>query len=270
MRRNVILLSAVATLFFLCVPLFVRTSARTLYHQPSATVVFFDRGNLCIFHEPSSTGLHQYMHAVSLGGGWWNLEMWRSIYPRGPADTWGRPAGWVRSAFQLPVVLFALPPAALGAYLTGAFSLRRDRRRQRGQCLNCGYDLRGSPGRACSECGNGFDPNEAQAYATMVRTWSRRRWPLTLSCLIVYAVLCTVAALLNLGGLRLGEDGLAGPLNLLDVRRVGDIVALLVTAFCSAVIVAFPIRPRRSTAVLMIVGFGLWYYAAWYALWVLA
>ena len=52
---------------------------------------------------------------------------------------------------------FWLISTILGAYPTLAFirgPLRRYRRRKRGLCVTCGYDLRGSPGR-CPECGAG-------------------------------------------------------------------------------------------------------------------
>ena len=38
--------------------------------------------------------------------------------------------------------------------LTGApFTVRQSRRRRRGRCLSCGYDLRGRPSQGCPECG---------------------------------------------------------------------------------------------------------------------
>ena len=48
-----------------------------------------------------------------------------------------------------PCVLFATYPAI--AFIRGP--VRRCRRRRRGLCLRCGYDLRGSVSRVCSECG---------------------------------------------------------------------------------------------------------------------
>ncbi|MCH9033111.1 MAG: hypothetical protein IID42_01240 [Planctomycetes bacterium] len=59
---------------------------------------------------------------------------------------------WLRTKVSLP---FWMPFIFLGAYPTLAFirgPLRRYRRRKRGLCVTCGYDLRGSPER-CPECG---------------------------------------------------------------------------------------------------------------------
>ena len=48
----------------------------------------------------------------------------------------------------MPFVIFSAYPTI--AFIRGP--LRRYRRRKRGLCVTCGYDLRGSPGR-CPECG---------------------------------------------------------------------------------------------------------------------
>lgn len=57
-----------------------------------------------------------------------------------------------------PVVLLVYPVYAV---LRGPI-LRR-RRAKRGQCLECGYDLRGSPSGVCSECGAPVEDNGAAA-----------------------------------------------------------------------------------------------------------
>ena len=53
-----------------------------------------------------------------------------------------------------------LPFVVLAAYPVIAFMrgpLRRHRRRGRGACLNCGYDLTGLPEPRCPECGQPFE-----------------------------------------------------------------------------------------------------------------
>lgn len=63
----------------------------------------------------------------------------------------GRPLRWNYFVVGVPFWALCLPPAALAAW--GGLAWRRQRRREfTGRCLNCGYDLRGSPGN-CPECG---------------------------------------------------------------------------------------------------------------------
>lgn len=52
-------------------------------------------------------------------------------------------------------------PAALGLTFAGGGAVRR---RRRGWCVACGYDLAGSPG-ACPECGRGVAPSAAAGSA---------------------------------------------------------------------------------------------------------
>jgi hypothetical protein len=101
---------------------------------------------------------------LSFWRGWGALE-----YVHGPYHWWYRDAenigrdhsfGYFVNSYSgdvevlvphwLPTILFALAPTY---WLLGP--RRRERRRRRlGLCLNCGYDLRATPGR-CPECGRG-------------------------------------------------------------------------------------------------------------------
>lgn len=55
--------------------------------------------------------------------------------------------------YWLPVLLLAIYPMAALIYVP----IRRRRRRRAGQCIHCGYDLRGAVDDRCSECGAAFD-----------------------------------------------------------------------------------------------------------------
>lgn len=54
-----------------------------------------------------------------------------------------------RVPLWLPTILFAAYPTT--AFIRGP--LRRHRRRRRGQCIGCGYDLTGNESGVCPECG---------------------------------------------------------------------------------------------------------------------
>ena len=59
----------------------------------------------------------------------------------------------VRIPLWMPVMLFGAWPAV--AFLRGP--LRRRRRRKRGECVHCGYNLTGLPEPRCPECGKGSE-----------------------------------------------------------------------------------------------------------------
>ena len=71
-------------------------------------------------------------------------------------------SGSVRTRFAWGVaVLLAIYPTI--AFVRGAIRYRRYRRRKRGFCANCGYDLTGNVTGVCSECGVAIDAEQASA-----------------------------------------------------------------------------------------------------------
>lgn len=71
--------------------------------------------------------------------------------------TWRPHVDWTNKMIRFVVPMW-IPTLAFGSLLCGCLSLpvfRRRRRRKRGLCVNCGYDLRGSSER-CPECNTPF------------------------------------------------------------------------------------------------------------------
>ncbi len=60
------------------------------------------------------------------------------------------------NVYRVPLWSIVLVCALVSGLLTVLPVLRRRKRARRGQCLHCGYDLRGSTER-CPECGTEFD-----------------------------------------------------------------------------------------------------------------
>jgi hypothetical protein len=85
-------------------------------------------------------GVFRY-HSISVWKfGFLRADMGSELGYRSTVREWAFP-------MELPALLFAAFPA-----LTIRRALRRRNRRQRGRCLECGYDLRASTKR-CPECG---------------------------------------------------------------------------------------------------------------------
>ena len=85
-------------------------------------------------------------------GGWWIVEWEHRSWWRETA--WGTTRGWATRAVRFPFMLLLVPVGLLGVLpwvlLVGS---RSSRRRRRGLCERCGYDLSASEDR-CPECGH--------------------------------------------------------------------------------------------------------------------
>ena len=77
-----------------------------------------------------------------------HLHVFGSHFMWMPAQGSGSYLGFVLSLWA-PLILFAIYPTI--AFTRGL--LRRYRRRRKGLCLKCGYDLTGNVTGVCSECG---------------------------------------------------------------------------------------------------------------------
>ncbi len=93
----------------------------------------------------------EYEDALEDFAGWTNRTEFRIITSH-----------WYMADFRWTAVSFPLSPVWIlfSVYPTIAFirgPLRRHRRRKRGQCLTCGYNLTGNISGVCPECGTKID-----------------------------------------------------------------------------------------------------------------
>ena len=82
-------------------------------------------------------------------------EDWLVFHFTKQSDSRYKAGTFIERNYRAPmwsVALLTFPPAAWVIGSGSARRLRRYRRRQAGQCLECGYDLRATPDR-CPECG---------------------------------------------------------------------------------------------------------------------
>jgi hypothetical protein len=78
-------------------------------------------------------------------------EKWGFVLARHPKDAFGFPGRW---CVMVAVPHWALLPLGLPLLAGWVVRIERLRRRRRnGWCLACGYDLRGTVGGRCPECG---------------------------------------------------------------------------------------------------------------------
>ena len=98
--------------------------------------------NLMYFRpgDPASPGVFH-----SFGGCWFRRD---HMY-REPTKVYSSTLYAVGCPSWLPVVVFAIYPTI--AFIRGP--LRRHRRRRKGLCKKCGYDLTGNESGVCPECG---------------------------------------------------------------------------------------------------------------------
>ena len=79
--------------------------------------------------------------------GWWCDISFRGVGRWWPGRVWGG----VLIPLWMPFLVFALP-SVIGWW--------RTRKPPSGHCAKCGYDLRGSPGLRCPECGEHYTPRK--------------------------------------------------------------------------------------------------------------
>ncbi|MCC7408404.1 MAG: hypothetical protein IT442_10040 [Phycisphaeraceae bacterium] len=86
----------------------------------------------------------------------WDRPHWKLARGRLPTRPPRIPVGWSYTQVNFPywaVALVVSAPLVVGL----GVMMRQGVRGRRGRCPLCGYDLRGTEGEACPECGAGFE-----------------------------------------------------------------------------------------------------------------
>ncbi|MEE9128701.1 MAG: hypothetical protein V3T84_01690 [Phycisphaerales bacterium] len=122
---------------------------------------------------PAREDVDAQVHFIEQAHGWPMLSHLRSsTLPRGQGQSyvgwlitvpWFSPDAGTRllalplapiwPGFAINTIFYAAVIAILWLLTFGPFTARRIIRRRRGQCIKCGYDLRGAEHEVCPECG---------------------------------------------------------------------------------------------------------------------
>jgi rRNA maturation protein Nop10 len=122
--------------------------------------------------EPARRSGHFTMGVSNCHSFWWHMRFSHgtAVNPRGP---WSSVSKWVRLPAWMPAAAFAPSPAIwLVKFRRRSVAARR---RVRGLCPSCGYDLRATPGR-CPECGTSLAAVAPQRFSPDRDRQGHGRW----------------------------------------------------------------------------------------------
>jgi hypothetical protein len=118
-------------------------------------VLVFQHGRLQVYLRPTGTP-ERRINREYLSPAWQAASARLATQPSAqPAGGWSGPLPWWQVGFiphGAAAALFSLPPILWLAVRSRRLFVRV-RRRQRGLCPRCGYDLTGNASGKCSECG---------------------------------------------------------------------------------------------------------------------
>ena len=150
-RRTIIILLTAAAVGMIPLEIASRFRSFEMYWESDndltldcwSLLIHLDRGHITLLHSEyqSSPGKRFFMHGIGYEN-WCRFEV-LSMDKRGFRH-WN-----VRFPIWAVFILFAAHPTV--AFIRGP--LRRRRRRRKGWCMTCGYDLTGNTTGICPECG---------------------------------------------------------------------------------------------------------------------
>lgn len=129
-------------------------------------------------------------------------------------------------AWPWTAILTTYPAVALVTYLRGP--CRRERRRKRNECLQCGYSLVGNTGGVCPECGHAVDQGNRLAEPGATRPAAPKR-RVRLADMVVFTVLHVLV--FRTAGTILGQRGQGAGLVTNLIANIEGILIMMAPGF---------------------------------------